>query len=140
MADTKGYIQCTERGCNEVAEVRKAAGTRGSVYTVCPSCKTNQANGERRQKYILENLKATREELTEFSQEEADSLPARPSKHLASGECGQTREADNKPPIDTNNKPKGKINLPPHLLAIAALIAAIITAIFAIRKPNLKGA
>jgi hypothetical protein len=109
------------------------------LYTVCPSCKTNQANGERRQNYILENLKATPEELTELSQKEADPLPARPSKNLASGEDNQTEEAENRPPTEANKKPKGKINLPPHLLAIAALIAAILTAILALNKSKNNG-
>ncbi|MBJ7556552.1 hypothetical protein [Marinomonas spartinae] len=139
MANTIGFIQCSERHCNEVAEVRKATGKRQSLYTVCPACGTNQGHGVARQKYLADNLKATREELEIKPKTDTEEKAAIPSKNEASSVSDDT---ETKPKTDTDNKPKGshedKPTAPPVLLGALALIAALITAIFATRKPSNK--
>lgn len=133
MANTIGYIQCPERHCNEVAEVRQAAGKRASLYTVCPACGTNQGNGAARQKYLSENLKASPDDLAIKPEPEAEEIPAIPSKNAAST---VSEDTEPKPKADTETIPKGSPTAPPVLLGVLALGAAVITAIFATRKPS----
>ena len=140
MANVIGYIKCTEPSCQEVAEVRKAGGKRQSLYTHCPACGTNQANGANRQAYLTENLKASQEELTvpvdnliygyKSDTEESASIP---SKKAASSVSG---DSESKPKADTESQAKDIPQAPPILLGVLALGAALITAIFAARKPN----
>ncbi|RDL43710.1 hypothetical protein DN730_13265 [Marinomonas piezotolerans] len=133
MANTIGYIKCPERHCNEVAEVRQAAGKRASLYTVCPACGTNQGNGVARQKYLADNLKATREELEIKPKTDTEEKTAIPSKQAASSVSEDTKP---KPKADTETIPKGSPTAPPVLLGVLALGAAVITAVFATRKPS----
>lgn len=134
MAETIGFIQCPERHCLEIAEVRKASGKRSSLYTVCPSCGTNQGNGVARQTYLADNLKATREELNvpvdkviDGDKSDTEETAAIPNENAASSVSG-----------DTEPKPKDMPSAPPVLLGILALGAAVLTAIFATRKPQQK--
>lgn len=136
MANTIGFIQCSERHCNEIAEVRQATGKRQSLYTVCPACGTNQGHGAARQTYLANNLKATREELEIVAVSDTEEKAAIPSKQAASSASEYTEP---KPKTDTENKPKGQSAppaAPPVLLGVLALGVAVITAIFATRKPQ----
>ena len=122
-----GYIKCPERHCNEIAEVRKAGGKRSSLYTHCPSCGTNQGNGEARQTYLFKNLKASRDELEKALKSDTDKIDAIPSKNQASSELEQ---ADIIPEDIPTPKPKGKPTPPPTVLAIVAIFIAIFSAFF----------
>lgn len=143
-----GYIKCLERGCDEVAEVRKAGGKRSSLYTCCPSCGTNQGNGESRQQRIKDGMKSSKEDALSvpanyltggYSNEpqeaisDTDEESAIPSKNQASSELEQ---ADIIPEDIPTPKPKGKPTAPPTVLAIIALFIAILSAFFATRKPK----
>ncbi|MFD1385157.1 hypothetical protein ACFQ45_17540 [Rhodanobacter aciditrophus] len=141
MAETIGFIQCSERHCKEIAEVRKASGKRSSLYTVCPACGTNQGNGAARQKYLADNLKVTvddigfvvklNEKVTRPVTEEEKAAIS--SKQAASS---VSEDTENKPnPIPTD-KPKAIPTAPPALLGALALAAALLTAVFATRKPS----
>lgn len=127
--NTIGYIQCPERHCSDIAEVRKAGGKRSSLYTHCPACGTNQGNGPARQKHLTDNLKATREELEKPTVSDTEDTAAVSSKNAASS---VSQDVETKPKPDAENKPKA----PPILLGVLALAAALITAIFATRKPK----
>ncbi|WP_191601412.1 hypothetical protein [Marinomonas algicola] len=135
MAEPIGFIKCTEPDCQEVAEVRKAGGKRQSLYTWCPDCGTNQANGEKRQKYLVDNLKASREEVEKGSVSDTEETGAIPTQNAA---LSVSEDTDNKPKPIPENKPKGSAASPPVLLGALALIAAVVTAIFATRKPTNK--
>lgn len=143
-SNTVGYIQCSERHCNEIAEVRQAGGKRQSLYTYCPACGTNQGNGEARQKYLTEHKKDTREELEALKVSETEEKPAKPSENADYSVSDVTEDkpkgdAETTPPADTEDKPKGqevKLKAPPLALGVLALVAAMITAIFATRKPK----
>lgn len=126
-----GFIKCTEPSCQEVAEVRKAGGKRQSLYTWCPDCGTNQANGEKRQIYLRENLKASREELENVAVSDTEEKAAIPRENAAFSVSADTEP---KPKTDTENKPKGSTVAPPVLLGVLALAGALITAFFATRK------
>ncbi len=136
MAEPIGFIQCSERHCHEIAEVRQAGGKRKALYTVCPSCGTNQGHGAARQTYLADNLKATRKELEIVAVSDTEEKAAIPSKQAASSVSADTEA---KPKTDTENKPKDQSAppaAPPVLLGVLALGAAVITAIFATRKPQ----
>lgn len=151
-SNTVGYIQCSERHCNEIAEVRQAGGKRQSLYTYCPACGTNQGNGEARQNYLTEHKKDTREELEALKVSETEENAAKPSENAVSSVLDDAEDkpkgdTENKPkgdteippPTDTEDKPKGqevKLKAPPLALGVLALVAAMITAIFATRKPK----
>lgn len=147
MATHKGYIKCTEKHCSEIAEVKQASGKRASFYTVCPACGTNQGHGEARQKYLANNLKASREELETMPEKvtvsDTEEEAAKPSKNEGSEMLGGTDPIPKeKPKADTETKPKGMAKesptAPPILLGVLALSATLITAIFATRKPTNK--
>lgn len=133
MAEPIGFIQCSERHCKEIAEVRKASGKRSSLYTVCPACGTNQGNGAPRQTYLSENLKVSREELENVAVSDTEEKAAIPSKTEASS---VSMDTEAKPKTDTETIPKGSPTAPPVLLGVLALGAAVITAVFATRKPS----
>lgn len=133
-----GFIKCTEPSCQEVAEVRKAGGKRQSLYTWCPDCGTNQANGEKRQAYLRENLKATPDELNVPKdnlilgyKSDAEETAAIPRENAA---LSVSEDTEPKPKSDTENKPKGSPVAPPVLLGVLALAGALTTAFFATRK------
>ncbi|WP_417537306.1 hypothetical protein [Marinomonas sp.] len=141
-SNTIGFIQCPERHCLEIAEVRKAGGKRSSLYTHCPACGTNQGNGVARQTYLSENLKASSEELTvpvdkliDGYKSDTEENAAIPSKKAASSVSDDTENKPKQIPID---KPKDMPTAPPALLGVLALFATLITAIFASRKPKTK--
>ncbi|WP_394183381.1 hypothetical protein [Marinomonas posidonica] len=150
MADTIGYIKCTEPSCDCIAEVRQAGGKRKSLYTHCPDCGTNQASGVNRQKYLKENLKGSREELTvpvnnliDGYKSDTEEKAAIPTQNAASSVSDDTDQIPKeKPKADTETKPKGMAEespaAPPVLLGALALFATLITAIFASRKPKTK--
>jgi hypothetical protein len=139
MAIEKGFIKCPERHCSEIAEVMQAGGKRSTLYTKCPACGTNQGNGVARQKYLSENLKVSREDVEIVEEKEAVSdtveKAAIPSKNEAPS------VSDDATPIPSE-KPKGitkgTATAPPVLLGVLALFAALLTAIFATRKPTNK--
>ncbi|WP_417790793.1 hypothetical protein [Terasakiella pusilla] len=140
MAEPIGFIKCSERHCNEIAEVRQAGGKRKALYTVCPSCGTNQGHGAARQKHLADNLKASREELTvpadnliDGYKSDTEEKAAIPSKQAA---LSVSADTEPKPKPDTENKPKGSTVAPPVLLGVLALAGALITAFFATRKPQ----
>lgn len=133
MADTKGFIKCTDNGCGEIAEVRQASGKRSSLYTVCPSCGTNQANGVSRQSYLADNLKASRDDVEIKPVIDTEEKPAIPSKDVASGDIENNDFIPEKKPKPI---PKDMPSAPPALLTIAALFIAILSAFFATRKPK----
>lgn len=143
MAISKGFIRCEFSHCGEIAEVKQAGGKRASLYTVCPSCGTNQGNGVARQKYLEENLKVSREDVEEVAEKEAVSDTVEkasiPSKNAAFptsfDELPKPKEKPEQIPID---KPKDMPAAPPLLLGVGVLLATIITAIFATRKPTNK--
>ena len=138
MAIEKGFIKCPERHCSEVAEVWQADGKRAqkqSLYTKCPACGTNQGNGVARQKYLAENLKASKESAEfagAFNTVEKASIP---SKNEASSVSDDTDTIPNEKPKEI---PKGTTAAPPLLLGVGVLLATIITAVFATRKPTNK--
>lgn len=142
MAIEKGFIKCPERHCSEIVEVMQAGGKRSTLYTKCPACGTNQGNGVARQKYLAENLKVSREEIMDVI-ESSDFQPMEkvrekasiPSKTEASSVSDDT---DTIPSEKTKEIPKGTPTAPPVLLGIGVLLATIITAIFATRKPTNK--
>lgn len=143
MAISKGFIKCPERHCSEVAEVMQAGGKRSTLYTKCPACGTNQGNGVARQKYLSENLKVSREDVETVGGKEAVSdtvgKAAIPSKNKASSVSDDTATIPTKEPEQIpTNKPKGTQTAPPVLLGVLALGAALVTAIFATRKPTNK--
>lgn len=152
MAIEKGFIKCPERHCSEVAEVWQADGKRAqkqSLYTKCPACGTNQGNGVARQKYLSENLKASIEELDikvieaaidkRAASSDAQEKAAIPSKNKASSVSDDTATIPTKEPEQIPiDKAKDIPTAPPALLGVLALIAALITAIFAARKPTNK--
>lgn len=136
MAELIGYMKCGIGSCTDTAEVKKAGGKRASLYTVCPSCGTNQGNGVRRQNEITESLKASREEINvpkdnsivgykSDTEEKADI----PSKTKASSISDDTERKPNPIPKDT-------ATAPPVLLGVLALVATLIMAFFATRKPK----
>ncbi|MFT2112167.1 hypothetical protein [Marinomonas sp. 2405UD68-3] len=135
MAELIGYMKCGIGSCTDTAEVKKAGGKRASLYTVCPSCGTNQGNGVRRQNEITENLKASREEVKKGVVSDTEESPAIPTQNAA---LSVSEDTDNKPKPISENKPKGSPAYPPVLLGALALIAAVVTAIFATRKPTNK--
>lgn len=145
MAIEKGFIKCPERHCSEIAEVMQAGGKRSTLYTKCPACGTNQGNGVARQKYLSENLKASIEELDinvieaaidkRASASDAQEKAAIPSKSEASSVSDDTATIPTKEPKEI---PKGTATAPPVLLGVLALFAALLTAIFATRKPTNK--
>lgn len=139
MAIEKGFIQCPERHCSEIAEVMQAGGKRSTLYTKCPACGTNQGNGVARQTYLSENLKVSREEVENVAEKEAVSdtveKAAIPSKNQGSEVSDDTETIPKEKPKDI---PKGTPTAPPVLLGVLALVAALITAIFATRKPTNK--
>jgi hypothetical protein len=143
MAISKGFIQCPERHCSEVAEVMQAGGKRSTLYTKCPACGTNQGNGVARQTYLSENLKATREEvettpekLTVSDTKEKAAIPNKSEASSVSDDADKI--PSEKPKTDTENKPKDTVTAPPVLLGVGVLLATVITAIFATRKPTHK--
>ena len=147
MAISKGYIQCPERHCSEVAEVMQAGGKRSTLYTKCPACGTNQGNGVARQTYLSENLKASRDEvinvpvdnLIDGDKTDTQEKAAIPNKNEASSVSDDTDKIPSeKPKTDTENKPKDTVTAPPVLLGVGVLLATVITAIFATRKPTHK--
>lgn len=143
MAISKGFIRCEFSHCNEIAEVKQAGGKRASLYTVCPSCGTNQGNGVARQKYLSENLKVSREEVENVAEKEAVSdtveKAAIPSKNQGSEVSDDTAPIPTKEPEQIPmDKPKDMPTAPPLLLGVGVLLATIITAIFAARKPTNK--
>ncbi len=133
MAEPIGFIQCSERHCNEIAEVRQAGGKRKALYTVCPSCGTNQGHGAARQTYLTDNLKASREELEIVAVSDTEEKAAIPRENAA---LSVSEDTEPKPKSDTENKPKGSPVAPPVLLGVLALAGALITAFFATRKPQ----
>ncbi|TBR44349.1 hypothetical protein CBF23_003260 [Marinomonas agarivorans] len=133
MAEIMGFIECSERHCKEIAEVRKASGKRSSLYTVCPACGTNQGHGVSRQKWLSENLKASRDDLVSASVSDTTENAAIPTQNAASS---VSEDTEIKPKTDTESKPKGMPTPPPMLWGALALLAALITAIFATRKPS----
>jgi len=133
MADTKGFIKCTDNGCGEIVEVRQASGKRSSLYTVCPSCGTNQANGVNRQTYLADNLKASRDDVEIKPVIDTEETPAIPSDNKASGNIDNGGVIPEKKPEQI---PKDIPSAPPALLTIAALFIAILSAFFATRKPK----
>ena len=135
MAISKGFIQCPERHCSEVAEVLQAGGKRASLYTKCPACGTNQGNGLARQKYLSENLKASSEEVEKGAVSDTEEKAAIPTQNAA---LSVSEDTDNKPKPIPENKPKGSTVAPPVLLGVLALAGALITAFFATRKPTNK--
>ncbi|WP_417552880.1 hypothetical protein [Marinomonas fungiae] len=147
--NTIGYIKCTEPSCQEVAEVRKAGGKRQSLYTWCPDCGTNQANGEKRQAYLRENLKASPDDLNvpednlidgyKSDTEETAAIPRENAAHSRLEEVAKVvkaaaAEAEKEP------KPKGSdadsfpSTPPPFLFGGLVLMATLIAAVFATRK------
>lgn len=146
MAIEKGFIKCPERHCSEIAEVMQAGGKRSTLYTKCPACGTNQGNGVARQKYLAENLKVSRDEIMDVI-ESSDFQPMEkvrekasiPSKNEASSVSEDTAPIPTKEPEQIPiNKPKDMPTAPPVLLGVGVLLATIITAIFATRKPTNK--
>jgi hypothetical protein len=139
MAIEKGFIKCPERHCSEIAEVMQAGGKRSTLYTKCRACGTNQGNGVARQKYLSENLKVSREDVEIVEEKEAVSdtveKAAIPSKNAASSVSDDTAQIPTKEPEQI---PKGTPAAPPVLLGVGVLLATIITAIFATRKPTNK--
>ncbi|MEL0621500.1 hypothetical protein V6238_00195 [Marinomonas arenicola] len=139
MAISKGYIQCPERHCSEVAEVMQAGGKRSTLYTKCPACGTNQGNGVARQTYLSENLKASRDEvinvpvdnLIDGYKTDTQEKAAIPNKNEASSVSDDTDKIP-------SEKPKDTVTAPPVLLGVGVLLATVITAIFATRKPTHK--
>jgi len=146
MAISKGFIQCPERHCSEVAEVMQAGGKRSTLYTKCPACGTNQGNGVARQTYLAENLKVSRDEIKDaiessdfITMEKVREKAAIPNKTEASSVSDDTNKIPSeKPKTDTENKPKDTVTAPPVLLGVGVLLATVITAIFATRKPSNK--
>lgn len=143
MATEKGFIKCPERHCSEIAEVMQAGGKRSTLYTKCPACGTNQGNGVARQKYLSENLKVSREDVEIVAEKKAvsdtvekASIPSKNAAFAASfDELPKPKEKPEQIPID---KPKDMPTAPPLLLGVGVLLATIITAIFATRKPTNK--
>ena len=145
MAIEKGFIKCPERHCSEIAEVMQAGGKRSTLYTKCPACGTNQGNGVARQKYLSENLKASIEELDidvieaaidkRASASDAQEKAAIPSNSEASSVSDDDAPIPSEKPKEI---PKGTATAPPVLLGVLALFAALLTAIFATRKPTNK--
>ncbi|MBJ7539259.1 hypothetical protein [Marinomonas transparens] len=137
MAISKGFIQCPERHCSEVAEVWQAGGKRSTLYTKCPACGTNQGSGLARQKHLSESLKVSREEVETPAEKptvsDTEENAAIPTQNAASSVSEDTDPIPKKKPID---KPKDMPTAPPVLLGVLALLAAVITAIFATRKPK----
>ncbi len=146
MAISKGYIQCPERHCSEVAEVMQAGGKRSTLYTKCPACGTNQGNGVARQTYLSENLKVSRDEIKDviessdfITTEKVREKAAIPNKTEVSSVSDDTDKIPSeKPKTDTENKPKDTVTPPPVLLGVGVLLATVVTAIFAARKPTHK--
>lgn len=143
MAIKKGFIQCPERHCSEVAEVWQADGKRSTLYTKCPACGTNQGHGPSRQKYLSENLKVSREEVETPAEKttvsDTQEKAAIPTQNAASSVSDDT---DPIPKEKPKQIPKDSLDEsptpPPMLLAVLALFATLITAIFAARKPTNK--
>lgn len=140
MAIEKGFIKCPERHCSEIAEVMQAVGKRSTLYTKCTACGTNQGNGVARQKFLAENLKVSSEELKDviesrdfITMEKMREKAAIPSKEEASSVSDDTVSI---PREKHEEIPKGSLNATPVLLAVGILLATIITAIFANRKPK----
>lgn len=133
MAEPIGFIKCSERHCNEIAEVRRAGGKRKALYTVCPSCGTNQGHGAARQTYLTDNLKVSREELEVVAVSDTEEKAAIPRENAA---LSVSADTEPKPKSDTENKPKAMPTAPPALLGTLALVAALLTAVFATRKPS----
>jgi hypothetical protein len=143
MATEKGFINCPEGHCSEVAQVWQAGGKRSTLYTKCPACGTNQGNGVARQKYLLENLKVSREDVETVAEKEAvsdtDKKAAIPNKNAASGVSDDAQNIPiDKPKEIPVNIPKGSPSAPPVLLGVLALIMTLIAAAFAARKPTNK--
>lgn len=136
-----GFIRCDHAHCNEIAEVRQAQGNRSSLYTVCPQCKTDQSNGEERQRWLLANTVDDKESLKD--QEPIGQLEPEPEPEPAEAEPEPTNEADNEPPKPSKteasselkqaeNKPITKPKaLPkaPVLFGVVAVILAVLGAI-----------
>lgn len=142
MAIHKGFIKCPERHCLEVAEVWQADGKRAqkqSLYTKCHACGTNQGNGVARQKYLAENLKVSKESAEFAGAFNTVEKAAIPSKNEAFSVSDDTAPIPTKEPEQTPmDKPKDMPTAPPVLLGVGVLLATIITAIFATRKPTNK--
>lgn len=143
MADTKGFIICDHAHCNEIAEVRQASGNRSSLYTVCPVCKTDQSNGQDRQRWLLANmvpedqihtLKAQEPEPPQEPEHEAEEDTVKPSVYLASSQNAEAEEADSKP----TTKPKNKPTIPAKAPLIAGCVLVLLALIFGILR-LLKG-
>ncbi|RCX07043.1 hypothetical protein [Marinomonas foliarum] len=135
MAESVGFIQCDFKHCEEIVEVKKAGGRRGTLYTICPSCGTNQGTGTNRQTWLNANLKASREEVENSRPEVTEEKAAEPNKTEVSSEQEQAEEvAEVKPEI----KPKRLEAAPPALLGIMALLVTVVSAFLATKKSKEK--
>ncbi|CAH7099270.1 conserved hypothetical protein [Vibrio chagasii] len=85
----KGYIACPTHGCDEICTVHAVGEHKlieggeppknkrrlGQLYTICPSCKTNQSAGKPFQDWLHNHMVSTPEKATTGYKNSVDEEP-----------------------------------------------------------------
>ncbi|CAK2368334.1 HNH endonuclease [Vibrio crassostreae] len=113
----KGYIACPTHGCDEICTVHAVGEHKlieggeppknkrrlGQLYTICPSCKTNQSAGKPFQDWLHNHMVSTPEKATTGYKNSVDEEP-HPTKPQKPNETKPDKGSSN-PDKPNDNQP-----------------------------------